>query len=149
MTAYDFTSNIRPILPPIERGVITPITNIVDFSAQSLDAGAGDTAKALPVPAGVTVLFCSVLPMTDGAGSLAPTNATVDIGDGTDADKWGAGIVLDTAEYNVATTGGVAPGYAPVYYGSAGYVVLTATTDDADVDITAGRAAVTAYCIRH
>jgi len=148
-TNYDATGNIKPVMLPIERDRITPVKNTVDFSTYSLDAGEGDTLKAVPIPAGVTVLWCTVLPTTDGDGSLPPTNATVDVGDGTDADKFGAGVVLDTAEFNVATSGGVAPTMAPRYFGTAGNVVLTATTDDADVDIDAGRAEVTAYCVKY
>ena len=152
-TTYNFTDGsvqpYKPLPQVIERDRITPVKNIVDFSKQPLDAGEDDVAQAIAIPANVTVLFCSVLPVADGDGNLAGTNATVDIGYGGDADAWGAGIVLDTKEYNVASTGGAAPTYNPVYFASADTIDLTATADDADVDISAGRAEVTAYCIRH
>lgn len=152
-STYDFTNGsvqgqIRPINPPIEPREITPISNVVDFSQQSLDAGEGDIAQVLPIPAKTIVLFVTVLPKADADGSLAASNATVDVGYGGSTAKWGSGIVLDTAEFNVAATGGVAPTLAPHYFASADTIDLVATTDDGDVDISAGMAEVTAYCVK-
>lgn len=154
MTTYDFTSSgsimgSLPVPETIEKGKIVPVTGIVDFDRQSLDADDGDVAKVINIPANTEVLYCSVIPAEDANGDLPPNNATVDCGYGDDVDQWGAGIVLDTVEHNVATSGGVAPTLAPVFFEDADTIDLKATTDDADVDIDTGRAIVTAYCVKY
>lgn len=152
-TEYDYTNGSiqwnRPIPLPVSNDKITPVKSIVDFSLQTLDAGEADIGVIINIPADTTVLYCTVLPREDGDGSLAPTNSTIDIGVTGSTAKWGSGLVLDTEEYNVATSGGVAPTLAPHYYETAGTIIVTATIDDADVDISTGRAEIIAYCINH
>lgn len=153
-TTYDFTysGSIMGSLPlpeTIEKGKIVPVTGVADFDRQSLDAGEADVAQVIHIPAGTEVLYCSVIPAKDANGDLPPANATVDCGYGSGVNQWGSGIVLDTVEHNVATSGGVAPTLAPVYFASADTIDLKATTDDADVNIDTGRAIVTAYCVKY
>lgn len=64
----------------------------VNFAKQNLDAGDGDVLRVLQVPAETLILKAWIRMITAGT-----TNATVDLGYGTDVNYWGNGLVLDSA----------------------------------------------------
>ena len=144
-TTYNYTDGSiqgRGVLPlPVEYEKITPVKGVVDFSQQALDAGEGDIAQAINIPAKTTVLTVTALPLTDSDDSLPPTNATVDVGYAGN-DQWGDGINIASAAYGTTI-------FLPYYFAAADTIDITATTDTADVDIDSGRVEVIAYCIRH
>lgn len=131
MAAYDFTdgtiagSGIQSQAAATTRDNALVIRRcIVDCSLQTLDAGDADTANVIKVFAGETVVTAWINVIT-----AETANGTVDLGDGTDADQWGDALSLATANVVVGAL------MAPTYYAADGYVIITATTDGADVDI--------------
>ncbi len=147
MPTYDFTNGsvqgpLRPLPLPVEKGDITPVRNIVDFSQQALDAGLGDVGRVLNIPAGTTVLYVTALPLTDADGNLPAANTTIDVGTGIDVDQFGAGLSMAASQYGTAL-------FAPLYLAAADTIDIKATTDGADVNITTGRVEITAFCIKH
>lgn len=62
----------------------------VDFSQQSLDAGEGDVAQCLAIPARTTVVSALLRVISVGA-----VGTTVNLGYGVDPDYWGVGLSLE------------------------------------------------------
>ena len=119
-------------------------TNI-DFSMDSLDAGLGDVAQVLRVPASAWVLmaFLKVI-------KKCPANSTVNFGYGGDADYFGhslpistvGSVPLKTVLANAGLTT-IFKDYAPMmgsplYFSAVDTLDLTATTEGADVNISSG-----------
>jgi|GEM_PF-5974015 len=142
MATYNFTDgSIKGQMVPTEVTLIenrlTIMRNIVDFSKQTLDAGNGDVAQVLNIPAGTTVLTAWIRVIT-----AETANGTVDLGYGGDADKWGDGVAIDSANAIVGAL------FAPVYFASDDTIDITATTDTADVDIDGAKVEVCALCLK-
>lgn len=140
-STYNFTDGSLggQIIPPNTQTCennTTVLRNILDFSSQNLDAGEGDIAVALNIPAGTTVLNSFIRVMT-----ADDANATVDLGYTGAVATWGDGVALSTADVIVGNTGTAA------YFKTAGTIIVTATTDTADVDITKAKVEVVANCL--
>ena len=133
---YNFTNGSitgqpKPVATlPNTTGLFTR-SNIVDFANQNLDAGNGDIAQIINIPADTWVLSVSLRIITAGQ-----TNETFDIGSGLDVDQWGDGITT--------TTGNKVMTWAPEYFASADTIDIKATTDTADVNITTTKVEVVA-----
>ena len=116
MADYNFTdASIAGAIVPAEmelsRNMFTCRRNVLDFSIQN--TAAADTVKAIAVPAGTLVKTAYVRVIT------ADATQTMDIGDGTTADAFGADV-------SVATAGDVVGGtIVETYFSSAGYITLT------------------------
>lgn len=76
--------------PVLEPGQITVVRNYIDCTQQSIDAGDGDVAQVVQVPAETLVLDCFL-----HATTAETADATCDLGYGSDADYWGANLNLD------------------------------------------------------
>jgi hypothetical protein len=76
--------------PVLEPGQITVVRNYIDCTQQAIDAGAGDVAQVVQVPAETLVLDCFLQ-----ASTAETADATCDLGYGSDADYWGANLNLD------------------------------------------------------
>ncbi len=140
-TTYNFTDGSinGQIIPPETATCENNTTirrNILDFSLQSLDAGLADIAVALNIPAGTTVLSAWIRPITADAA-----NATVDLGITGAVNVWGDGLVLSAADVIVGDTN------VPKYFATAGTIIVTATVDTADVNITLAKVEVVANCL--
>lgn len=112
--------------------------NIVDFSLQSLDAGEGDIAQVINIPADTTVLRAGIRVIT-----AETANGTVDLGYGGDVDEWGDALSLATADVVVGMLD------SPMYFAAADTIDIKATTDTADVDIDGAKVEVFALMIKH
>jgi hypothetical protein len=110
--------------------------NIVDFANQTLEAGEGDIAQVLNIPANTWVLRVLLRTITAETAS-----GTVDLGHGGSADVWGDALAIDAAAGIVATLD------VPQYFASADTIDVTATTDTADVDIDGWKAEICAVMI--
>ena len=142
MATYNFTDGsiagqIKPPETTLSENQPFILRNILDFSKQTLDAGNGDVAQALNVPAGTTVITAWIRVIT-----AETTNGTVDLGYGGDVDKWGDGVAIDTANAIVGAT------VARVYFASADTIDVKATIDVADVDIDGAKIEVCALCLK-
>lgn len=109
------------------------LANLKSVTAEITCSGASSSASNL-IPAGAFVLGVTARVITAITGASAFT-----IGDGSDADKWGAGIALTAG----TTTTGAAFTAGPSHYAAATSVVLTATTSS----FTAGKVRVTVHYI--
>jgi hypothetical protein len=111
-------------------------SNIVDFANENLDAGDGETAALIAVPADTWVIGVALRVITaEGA------NGTIDLGiTGGDVDCWGDALSL-------ASTGNVVTLYSPQYFAAAGSIDALATTDGADVDIDGAKIEVVAMMV--
>jgi hypothetical protein len=76
--------------PVLEPGQITVVRNYIDCTQQTIDAGDGDVAQVVQVPAETLVLDCFLQ-----ASTAETADATCDLGYGSDADYWGANLNLD------------------------------------------------------
>lgn len=111
------------------------ITEGMASAVVSTPSGATVTASNL-IPANSIVLgiTCRVTGTISGASSFS-------VGDGTDADRWGAGIAVapgtttNVSDFTIAS---------PVYYGAANNVVLTA----AGSDFTGGQVRITVHYVQ-
>ena len=115
------------------------LRNIVDFSKQTLEAGEGDIAQVLYIPADTTVIACWLRIIT-----AETTNGTVDLGYGG-SNGWGDALGLDGS---VGAILGCTHDWVPIYFGDADTVDITATTDTADVDIDGAKVEVVAVCLK-
>jgi len=115
------------------------LRNIVDFSKQTLEAGEGDIAQVLSVPAGTTVIACWLRIIT-----AETANGTVDLGYAGN-NTWGDALGLDGS---VGAILGATHDWVPYHFVSADTIDITATTDTADVDIDGGKVEVTAVCLK-
>jgi len=106
--------------------------NIKSASASVTCSGATSSATDL-IPAGAVVLGVTVRVTTLITGAT-----TFTIGDGTDADKWGATIALTAG---TTTSGASFTAAGPTLYAAATSVVLTATGSN----FTAGAVRVTVH----
>jgi len=66
----------------------------INFTNQSLDAGAGDVHEVIAIKPGTVVLSAFVT-----VNTAAPTNSTIDLGYGSVPNYWGTGLPIDTAGY--------------------------------------------------
>ena len=142
-TTYNFTDKSLPlqVVPPEEslsENRIVVRRNILDFSINGLDAGEGDIAKAINIPANTTVLTAFIRVIT-----AETANGTCDLGYGDNVDQWGDALSLAAAD--------VVVGYldAPVFFAEADTIDVVATTDSADVDLDGAKIEVTAIMIKH
>lgn len=96
MTTYNFTNaSIAQVPAPPEHETkedwITVRRNIINCARQNLDAGDGDVAQCVNIPAGTTVLDAWVRVIT-----AETANATLDLGYGSDVDYWGNALAMDS-----------------------------------------------------
>lgn len=112
---------------------------IVDCSKQTLDAGDGDIAQVIPIPAGTTVLACWLRVIT-----AETANGTCDLGYGG-SNQWGDALALDTAAGGIL---GATHDWVPIYFASADTIDVTATTDTADVDLDGAKFEVVAVMLK-
>jgi hypothetical protein len=110
--------------------------NIVDFANQTLEAGEGDIAQVLNIPANTWVMRVLLRTIT-----AETANGTVDLGHDGNPDVWGDALAIDAAAGIVATLD------VPQYFASADTIDVTATTDTADIDIDGWKAEVCAVMI--
>jgi hypothetical protein len=145
MADYDFTDGSiaghrKPVEMTMQDNQFFILRNVVDFSLQTLDAGDGDTATVLNIPADTIVyyLFINVL-------TAETDDGTIDVGDNTTADYW-----LDGGDSEISATGLVPLDTTgvPIYYSSADAVTIKATTDTNDVDIDGAKIEFIALCVR-
>jgi hypothetical protein len=142
-TTYNFTNGsisgaMYPAETTLHENEIVVRRNIVDFSLQTLDAGEGDIAQVLKIPAKTTVLRAGIRVIT-----AETANGTVDLGYGGGVDEWGAGVSLATADAVVGMLD------SPVYFASADTIDIVATIDVADVDIDGAKIEVFALMYKH
>jgi len=144
MATYNFTDGSItghpvPRSKTPEENEVFFLRNIVDCSKQTLDAGNGDVAQVINIPAGTTVITCWLRIIT-----AETTNGTVDLGYGGVVNKWGDALAVDSAAGTVLG----ALTYSPVYFSSADTIDIKATTDTADVDIDGLKCEVVAMCVK-
>jgi hypothetical protein len=124
----------------LEDNIITLRRVIVDCSKQNLDAGNGDVAQVIPIPAGTTVLSAWIRVIT-----AETTNGTCDLGYGGNVDEWGDALALDSAAGSIL---GATNDWVPVYFASADTIDVVATTDTADVDLDGAKFEVCAVMVK-
>ena len=129
----------KPAEYTLEENVLTVRRVIVDCSKQSLDAGNGDIAQVIPIPAGTTVLAAWIRVIT-----AETTNGTVDLGYGG-SNQWGDALAVDSAAGSIL---GATHDWVPIYFASADTIDVTATTDTADVDIDGAKFEVVAVMVK-
>lgn len=111
----------------------------VDFGHQALDAGLGDVHQVLDIPAGTYVLKVWVTTDTAVPHATQSPGATIDVGYGTDPDYWGDGLKIQTAGITgIPSTHTSDLSSLPLYFSSADTIDIKATTDTADIDLSAG-----------
>jgi hypothetical protein len=113
---------------------------IVDLANQTLDAGEGDIAQVIPIPAGTVVLSAWIRIIT-----AETANGTLDLGWGTNPDEWGDALAVDATAGTIA---GAINDWVPLYFSAADTIDLTATTDTADIDLDGLKVEVTAVMLR-
>lgn len=114
------------------------LRNYVDLDLQTLDAGDGDSALVLNIPANVLVTHCYLNVRDAGAA-----NSTCDLGiTGGNVDQWGDALALSAL--GIAATAIE----APYFFLTAGTIQVLATTDGADVDLTSIGFEVIASCLK-
>ena len=123
----------------LEDNVLTLRRVIVDCSKQTLDAGNGDVAQVIPIPAGTTVLAAWIRVIT-----AETTNGTCDLGYGG-GDEWGDALALDTAAGGIL---GATHDWVPIYFATADTIDVTATTDTADIDLDGAKFEVCAVMVK-
>jgi hypothetical protein len=138
-TTYNFTNGTYQkkaidTLPNTTGGFCR--SNIVDFANQTLDAGEGDIAQVINIPANTWVTQVLLRTIT-----AETANGTVDLGTGLDADQWGDGLAVDAAAGIVQTID------IAEYFAAADTIDITATTDTADVDIDGWKCEVIAMMV--
>jgi hypothetical protein len=131
MTTYNFYNGTiagQAIGPQMvtEINRLTVRRAIVDCSKQTLDAGNGDIAQVIPIPAGTTVMAAWLRVIT-----AETANGTVDLGYGG-SNQWGNALAVDSAAGSIL---GATNSWVPIYFATADTIDITATTDTADVDI--------------
>lgn len=143
-TTYNFTNGsidgqTVPRVKTAEENEVFFLRNIVDFSKQTIEAGAADVAQVINIPADTTVITAWLRIIT-----AETTNGTVDLGYGANPDIWGDALAVDT------TAGGIV-GYlwVPYYFSAADTIDLLATTDTADIDIDGLKVEVVAMCVKN
>lgn len=99
-------------------------SNVVDCANQTLDAGDGDVAQVINIPADTYVVQVLLRTITAETAS-----GTVDLGSGLDPDQWGDALAIDAAAGIVQTID------IGEYFADADTIDVTATVDTADVDI--------------
>lgn len=145
MATYNFTDgSITGIEIPKEtterETVIYVRRAIVDCSKQTLDAGDGDIAQAINIPAGTYVLTAWLRVIT-----AETANGTCDLGYDGDVDLWGDALALDTAAGGVL---GAIQDWVPLYFAAANTIDVLATTDTADVDLDGAKFEVVAVMMQ-
>jgi hypothetical protein len=129
-TTYNFTNGSISGQPKVNdtlpnTGGLYSRSNIVDCANQALDAGEGDIAQVINVPADTWIVQVLLRTIT-----AETANGTVDLGvTGVDPDGFGDALAVDAAAGIVATLD------VPIYVASADTIDVLATTDTADVDI--------------
>lgn len=129
MATYNFTDGSIAGQPkvsdtlPNTTGLYTR-RNIVDCANQNLNAGDGDIAQVINIPADTWVLQVVLRTIT-----AETANGTVDLGHGGDVDQWGDALAVDAAAGIVDTID------TADYFAAADTIDVLATTDTADVDI--------------
>jgi hypothetical protein len=128
-TTYNFTNGSISGQPKVNdtlpnSGGLFSRSNIVDCANQNLDAGEGDIAQVLNIPADTWVVQVLLRTIT-----AETANGTVDLGSGLDADQWGDALAVDAAAGIVQTID------IAEYFAAADTIDVTATTDTADIDI--------------
>jgi hypothetical protein len=94
-TTYNFTNGSITNQPrmtqrtPVENGIFI-LRHVLDFSKQTIQAGASDVAQALIIPAGTEVIDAWLRVIT-----AETDDATVDFGYGSDANYFGANLNVD------------------------------------------------------
>ncbi len=144
MAVYDYTDGsitgqeTAEQVNYIENNIVV-YRKTVDCALQTLDAGVGDSAKVLSIPAGVTIMNAYIRIIT-----AETADATLDLGITTvNVDQWGAALAMDTAAGGIV--GGVLA--APYYFATADTIDVLATTDTNDVDLDAAKFEVIAWGI--
>jgi hypothetical protein len=141
MTTYNFTDGSIAGIPkavdslPNTTGYFTR-SAIVDCSKQTLDAGAGDVAQVINIPADTYVVQVLLRTIT-----AETADGTIDLGSGLDPDQWGDALAIDDTAGIVQTID------IPEYFADADTIDITATTDSADVDIDGWKAEVIAVMV--
>lgn len=142
MAEYNFTDGSitgvrKPHATTPASNCVYTRSNVIDCALQTLDAGDGDTGIVIQVPADTWVLSVALRTIT-----AETANGTVDIGvKGGDTDAFGDALAIDAA------AGGVLTLWAPSYFAAAGQIIVTATTDTADVDIDGWKAEIVALMV--
>lgn len=140
MATYSYKDGTFPLSSPksiIEFGDDVFYKRVaIDFSQKTLDAGDGDVAEIIEIPARTYVTKVFIRVKTAG-----PTNATIDMGYGGN-DTWGYALALDSVAGTIL--GSV---ISPVYFATLDSIDIIATTDTADVDINSGSIEVVAEMI--
>ena len=120
-------------------GEVFVLRNIIDCSKTTLDAGDGDVAQVLNVPAGTIVWYAMLRVIT-----AETANGTVDLGYGGSANVWGNALDIDSTNAGKMLVPIVT---APVYFATADTIDITATTGTADVNIDGFKGEVIAFCV--
>jgi len=143
-TTYNFTDGsiagaITPRVKTAEENEVFFLRNIVDFSLQTIEATATDTAQVINIPAGTTVLTAWLRVIT-----AETANGTVDLGYGGDPDVWGVALAVDGAAGSLL-------GYlrVPLYFSATDTIDILATTDTGAVDIDGLKVEVVAMCVKN
>ena len=144
-TTYKFTDGsiegaMVPAATTLKENEVVIRRNIIDLSLQTLDAGEGDVAECLIVPAKTTVLWAGLRVIT-----AETADGTCDLGYGGNPDEWGDALALDVANLSL----GFIDGMSPVYFATADTIDITATADSADVDLDGAKIEVFAAMIKH
>lgn len=142
-TTYNFTNGSiagidKPIEATLEDNFPTIRRAIVDFSKQTIDAGEGDIAQVINIPAATYVIAVWARIIT-----AETTNGTVDLGYGG-SNQWGDALAIDAAAGSIV---GGSNDWLPVYFASADTIDIKATTDTADVDIDGAKLEVCAVML--
>lgn len=143
MATYNFTDGSLPgqVMPAettLHENKVVVRRNILDFSKQTLDAGVGDVAQAIKVPANTTVLRAGIRVIT-----AETANGTCDLGYGGAVNKWGNALSLAAANAIVGGTD------APVFFAAEDTIDVAATVDTADVDLDGAKIEVFAEMLKH
>lgn len=143
MATYNFTDGSLPgqVVPAettLHENKVVIRRNILDFSRQTLDAGVGDVAQAINIPANTTVKRAYIRVLT-----AETANGTCDLGYGGGVNTWGNALSLAAANVIVGGTD------APVFFAAADTIDVVATTDTADVDLDGAKIEVIAEMVKH
>jgi len=139
----------------ITRGGLELHRHKVDFGYKTLDAGNGDVFEVLVIPANSWVLNAWIRVI-----SKCPTNSTVHLGYGSDANCWGHALPLDTVGAVVQKVPEEDAGQTmiyqdrapianvPRYFAASDTIDIKGTTNKGDVNVSAGVIEVCALIFR-